>query len=696
MELRAFAEQVLFSTSLDEKLASPDVITDEEPGAAIEVPDVPGRPVALRFRGQDESRSRFPGEHELEDAANRSRLFHFFANHELLATELMALVLLKFPDAPPAFRRGVLQTLKDEQAHTRMYLRRMRECGMEFGELPVSGYFWASVSPMEHPIDYVSSLCLTFEQANLDYSKHFTDVFKNVGDGVSARLMDKIYRDEIGHVAYGLKWFRRWKNPAQTDWDAFCRQLKFPLSPQRAKGFSINVAGREAAGLERAFIDELAVYSQSRGRTPNIFVFNPTAEGFIANGTEYQPTKQQVQLVRDLENLSQFLCRKDDIVLVREKPRIEFLASIMEAGIDLPEFMELRDGGIPTDSDLFERKINDLKPWAWGPDSLALLADAFALLTGRRVEPEQRFNDSIRELYSKSWSAAFLTRCLEAHGEAAFLGDTSAIGSVARSVDEALRAVQAIRNSGHHKIVIKESVGVAGSNAIRLWEPEILETQLDWIERACARGCELVVEPWLDRVADFSVQLDMTADGLKICGFTGLSNTLQGRFKGNRAESDFRKRIPESALSSFANPRRTEHDLREFYDPVFAKLESELREREFIGPIGVDALVYRDADGRVRVKLVVEINPRYTMGRLTFELMKHVAPGSRGEFRIVNRPDLKRDGFAGFEEFAVAIRKRHPLKRSGQPRSRIEEGAVILTDPQRAKVVLAWFLVTRK
>lgn len=46
----------------------------------------------------------------------RGRLPHFFANHELLATEIMALARLRFPDAPAAVRGGVWQTLKDEQS----------------------------------------------------------------------------------------------------------------------------------------------------------------------------------------------------------------------------------------------------------------------------------------------------------------------------------------------------------------------------------------------------------------------------------------------------------------------------------------------------------------------------------------------------------------------------------------------------
>ena len=53
----------------------------------------------------------------------------------------MALVLLKFPEAPPEFRSGVLRTLKEEQMHTKLYLKRMAECGVDFGDLPVNGFF---------------------------------------------------------------------------------------------------------------------------------------------------------------------------------------------------------------------------------------------------------------------------------------------------------------------------------------------------------------------------------------------------------------------------------------------------------------------------------------------------------------------------------------------------------------------------
>jgi uncharacterized ferritin-like protein (DUF455 family) len=350
MELREFAEQVLFGTTLEQKLQFPEEINDERPGGALIAPPCPGRPAELRFKSPGAGQGDFPGVHRLEQERERGRLLHFFANHELLATELMALALLRFPDAPAAFRRGVFQTLKDEQVHTRLYIQRMQECGIQFGEIPVSGYFWRAVSPMESPIDYVAGLSLTFEQANLDFCRDFARRFEAVGDGVTAALLEQIGRDEIGHVASGLKWFRRWKNPRQSDWEAFCRQLKFPLSPQRAKGLTLNIEGRRAAGLDAGFIAELDVYSQSKGRTPGVFVFNPFAEARIAHGKSFTPVKSQQMLAEDLANLPQFLCRQDDIVLLPKRPSVEFLSTIKQAGFALPEFIELNKQGLSADN----------------------------------------------------------------------------------------------------------------------------------------------------------------------------------------------------------------------------------------------------------------------------------------------------------------------------------------------------------
>jgi len=122
--------------------------------------------------------------------------------------------------------------------------------------------------------------------------------------------------------------------------------------------------------------------SQSKGRTPSVFVFNPFAEAHIARGKSFTPVQHQTMLARDLANLPQFLCRSDDIVLLAKRPSAEFLSAVKQEGFALPEFVELKDGRVDPASNLCQRKLGSLRPWAWGPDSLELLRPLFDSVTG--------------------------------------------------------------------------------------------------------------------------------------------------------------------------------------------------------------------------------------------------------------------------------------------------------------------------
>ena len=98
MELREFSEIILFNgKEIGGKLVTPQFFTDELPGSAIIAPKFPSRPSNLIFtEGHTNQKVSFPNIPELEKEMGRGVLLHFFANHELLALELMALFLLKF------------------------------------------------------------------------------------------------------------------------------------------------------------------------------------------------------------------------------------------------------------------------------------------------------------------------------------------------------------------------------------------------------------------------------------------------------------------------------------------------------------------------------------------------------------------------------------------------------------------------
>lgn len=434
---------------------------------------------------------------------------------------------------------------------------------------------------------------------------------------------------------------------------------------------------------------------------PTVFVFNPFAEGYIARGRAFAPTKHQTLLAADLANLPQFLGQRDDVVLVAERPSAAFLHGLQRAGFSPPEFVELRNGRLDPAGNLCRRRLGRLRPWAWGPDSVTLLAPLLARLEGDAHSARDYFNNDIARLYSKAWSAAFLRKVLascRAADEPSAPGPTwlcseLEAGTAVETLEEALGAIAAIRSRGHHRVLVKEAYGLAGHNAVRLWEPEILPAQRQWLAHALRGDRPLVVEPWLEREMDFSVQLEMGARGLELCGYTGLLNDPKGQFLGNWAEAEHPRCLPARVATLLGGQGDIAGRLLRLYGEIFSVLEAELQRVGFEGPVSIDALVYRAPEGGCRVKPVVEINPRYTMGRLTVELMRRACPGSSGLFRLITQAQARAAGFHDLASYARGLAERAGLRLEGAPITRLRQGALCLNDPGQAQVCLATFEV---
>jgi uncharacterized ferritin-like protein (DUF455 family) len=256
MELREFADRILLSASVADKLIPiAGEPTDEAPGEARRV-RLPARPAALRFCGRRESPP-MPHPDTLADPRRRAIAHHIMANHELQALEVMAFVLRAFPEAPADFRTGLARIMADEQRHTRMHLARLEELGMRFGEIPVNGYFWSKAQEFRTLLDYLAGLPLTFEGRNLDHTLEFEARFERCGDEKSAGVMRSIHRDEIQHVAFGVDWLRRLKPPRLSEWEAYEGALRWPLRPEKSRGKSFHREPRLAAGMSPEFVDRL-------------------------------------------------------------------------------------------------------------------------------------------------------------------------------------------------------------------------------------------------------------------------------------------------------------------------------------------------------------------------------------------------------------------------------------------------------
>ena len=264
MELRVFAERILFSDSLEAKLerVRSDFI-DPLPGESIRVTE-PVRSANLRFAAARTAPA-MPHPTTFCNPEKRAIAHHIMANHELQALEVMAWVLLAFPQEPLDFRLGLAKIMEDEQRHTKMHIERAAAMGLKFGSLPVNGYIWKQSMEFRSVLDYLVGLPMTFEGRNLDHTLEFEGYFVAANDLKSAAMMHIIHRDEIRHVAFGLDWMRNLKPDNLSDWEVYVEHLHFPMRPDKSVGDIFHAEPRFSAGMSAEFIEKLRRSKSTKG-----------------------------------------------------------------------------------------------------------------------------------------------------------------------------------------------------------------------------------------------------------------------------------------------------------------------------------------------------------------------------------------------------------------------------------------------
>jgi uncharacterized ferritin-like protein (DUF455 family) len=670
MNIQQFAEQILKSTSIADKLYFPEAglisFTDNKSPIA-KLPNMPGRPDALAMRSGDVKKTAFPTAADLKSQSARGVVLHFFANHELLAMELMALALLKFPDADSKFRMGIVHTIQEEQNHMRLYQKRMHDYGVEFGAVNVSSYFWDSISNMQSPLDYVTRMSMTFEQANLDFSLFYKSLFAEIGDTETAQILDQVYREEIGHLKYGVTWFNRWKEPHLDDWQAFNQNLPFPMTPSRAKGIGFDRAGRKAAGLSDRFINELYVYQCSKGRPPVVYFFNPASEMealFPENSFTIPAAVNDV--AHDLASLMMFVTQGDDVVVAQKRPSTEYLTIYRDAGYALPQFSDW--------SELSDRTVTRFEPWGRTKYSQKII-DSFG---GRIIEEQTPVAPEY--IFSKQWAVeSFIDQ-----------EPKKFPSEIVRDVKTAVEFATKFITENECPLVLKAPYGSSGRNMIRVIRPGIEPKQITWIETTLKTQKSLICEPWVEKITDLSVQLQITAQGPKILGITNFLTDIRGQYVGHFLGKKFHQ-LPQDFHREF-HRQEFQKSLEDKAQEIGQKLFNE----GYRGPVGVDAFVYRDGK-EIRLRNFVEINPRFTMGRIALELEKMVPYKTRALWLHLSKNTIKHHGWQSFAECATALKLRFPTAfgkaTPKDHRPLLSEGILFTNDPSIAKTMVSILFV---
>jgi uncharacterized ferritin-like protein (DUF455 family) len=232
VNISEYSQQILLGETVAEKMIFGGKI-DFDDWKPMDLPKAPGRAHKIQFSDQN---IRFPKGH-FHEAEKKAMALHAFANHELLATEMMAAALLIFPhetQEQKKFKLGVISSLRDEQKHFKLYVHELHKLGYEFGDFPLNNFFWNQMEKLKTPAQYLSLMSLTFEAANLDFAAYYAKLFEQMGEADLSKVFQIVLKDEISHVGLGVRFLNRWRGDKSL-WTYYNENLPWPMTPARSK-----------------------------------------------------------------------------------------------------------------------------------------------------------------------------------------------------------------------------------------------------------------------------------------------------------------------------------------------------------------------------------------------------------------------------------------------------------------------------
>ncbi len=215
-------------------------------------PARPDRPVLLAPR--DVPRRR-PGTPE-----GRIALLHAVAHIELNAVDLHWDVIARFAAVPMplGFYDDWVKAADEESKHFNLLCDCLEAGGSHYGALPAHAGMWRAAEDTAG--DLMARLAvvpMVLEARGLDVTPGMIDIFQKAGDAQAVAALQTIYAEEVGHVAYGSKWFhflcgRKNLDPKPVFHDLVRRHFHGPLKPP------FNEEKRAEAGLPPDFYWPLA------------------------------------------------------------------------------------------------------------------------------------------------------------------------------------------------------------------------------------------------------------------------------------------------------------------------------------------------------------------------------------------------------------------------------------------------------
>ncbi|CUH76762.1 ferritin-like domain-containing protein [Tropicibacter naphthalenivorans] len=220
------------------------------PLGRAEPPLRPSRPEKPELLDPRDVPKRKPGSEK-----GRIALLHAVAHIELNAVDLHWDIIPRFADTamPQGFYDDWVKSADEESKHFNLMCDCLEELGSHYGALPAHAGMWrAAEDTVDDLMGRLAVVPMVLEARGLDVTPGMIALFKKAKADSAVAALETIYGEEVGHVAYGSKWFhflcgRHDHDPKETFHALVKKYFHGPLKPP------FNEEKRAEAGLPPDF-----------------------------------------------------------------------------------------------------------------------------------------------------------------------------------------------------------------------------------------------------------------------------------------------------------------------------------------------------------------------------------------------------------------------------------------------------------
>ncbi len=213
-------------------------------------PDQPARPARPELLDPRDVPKRKPGSPQ-----GRLALLHAVAHIELNAVDLHWDIIARFCHVPMpvGFYDDWVRAADEESKHFNLMCDCLEATGSHYGALPAHAGMWrAAEDTSDDLLGRLAVVPMVLEARGLDVTPGMIDIFRRADEPDAVAALETIYAEEVGHVAYGSKWFnflcgRHALDPKAQFHDLVRRYFHGPLKPP------FNEEKRADAGLPPDF-----------------------------------------------------------------------------------------------------------------------------------------------------------------------------------------------------------------------------------------------------------------------------------------------------------------------------------------------------------------------------------------------------------------------------------------------------------